>query len=70
MKTTAKPKRPRGRPPLERTRSAFKQVRAFPEWVEWLDSIAEQMGMEASDIISDAVKLWARKHKVPPPPER
>jgi hypothetical protein len=63
-------KRPKGRPPAERTRTAQLRIRAFPDWAAWLTSAADQTGRDASDIIAEGLVLWARKHKLPAPPER
>jgi hypothetical protein len=62
-------KRRRGRPKAPRIRAHF-NFRAFPEWTEWLRATAQEVGIDSSDIIAEGVKLWARKHKAPPPPER
>jgi hypothetical protein len=66
----AEPKRGRGRPPSENPRSKFVQIRARPEWVEWLRSVADQTNQDVADIIADAVASWAKRRKLPPPPER
>jgi hypothetical protein len=64
------PKRGRGRPPSENPRSKFVQIRARPEWVEWLRSVANQADMEVADIIGEAVASWAKRRQLPPPPDR
>ena len=66
----AEPKRGRGRPPSENPRSKFVQIRARPEWVEWLRSVADQTGQNAADILAEAVATWAKQRELPSPPDR
>ncbi|QDV34424.1 hypothetical protein [Tautonia plasticadhaerens] len=63
-------KRGRGRPPAENPRSKFVKIRARPEWADWLRDIAEQSGRDAADIIGEALESWAKRKKLPAPPER
>lgn len=64
------PKRGRGRPPAENPRSKYVKIRARPEWADWLRDIAEQSGRDSADIIGEALAAWAKRQKLPPPPER
>ncbi|WP_169981212.1 hypothetical protein [Tautonia rosea] len=62
--------RTRGRPPSERKRTGQVKIRCFEEWADWLRSASDQTGQDAAEIIAEAVAAWAKRKKLPAPPER
>jgi hypothetical protein len=60
-----------GRPPIPRKRTAYVQVRCYPEWLAWLNQVAQLRGVSNADVLEEGARMWAARRKdLPPMPER
>lgn len=61
---------PKGRPKTSRARTAAINIRAMPEWKEWVDAFADFDRCSLVEVIDRALVVYAREKKFPRTPPR
>lgn len=70
MKTQMAKNKPGPKPNANRARDAVVNVRARHEWKEWIEAFAEHEKLDVSEVIAEAMSVFARERSFRMPPQR